>query len=150
MIPENEISKSGIWDFKIFPVSEKKFLTFRGDNRKGLLVVISGEENHELTAFLIKVLAAVKHDLHQDASTLHISPAQNFTFSEIARSAKLSNAVFFGLKPSQAGLNLTLRPYQPKVFGKTTFLFADDLAKIQNDAELKRQLWAALKTMFQQ
>jgi hypothetical protein len=148
MLKDNEIQNSGIFDFLVFPTEDNPLARFTGQNRKGLLITVAGEESPELRSFLEKILQAVNYSIAEDALSVWLTSPQPFSFVEIAHQVHLTRAVFFGIQPAQAGLNLLVKLYTPVHYGQSTFLFCDNLAQIQQNASLKRQLWEAMKTMF--
>ena len=112
----------------------------QGENRKQLLVV-SGDElpaTEEQIDFLQKILSAVQHDLQQDALFLNTTRAQRLSFTQLV----------FGLQPAELGLHWRLPPYRVFRRQERAFLFADPLRELQQNQELKRQLWEALQAMF--
>ncbi len=148
MISGAEVSQSGMFDFKIYPVDKVEISAGKGLNKKGLLVAMAGTEAPELLAFLEKVLQAVGYDLQEDALSIWVTSAEPFWFKGLDQAAGFSHAIFFGIPPAQAGLNLQAQLYQPVSIADKTFLFADNLQKIQENPPLKRPLWEALKTIF--
>ena len=148
MISNTEVMQSGIFDFKIYPIGKNKISVCKGQNKKGLLVAMAGEERPELSDFLDKILQAVGFDLKNDALSLWVTPTERFWFKELDQASHVSHAIFFGIPPQQAGLNLEAQPYNPVIISGTTYLFADSLAKIQENPALKRPLWEALKIIF--
>ncbi|MCB0675112.1 MAG: hypothetical protein KDC30_00345 [Saprospiraceae bacterium] len=122
----------------------------QGENRKQLLVV-SGDElpaTEEQIDFLQKILSAVQHDLQQDALFLNTTRAQRLSFTQICRATPVQNTLVFGLQPAELGLHWRLPPYRVFRRQERAFLFADPLRELQQNQELKRQLWEALQAMF--
>ncbi len=148
MTSSADVKESGIFDFEIYPLNENKISVCKGQNKKGLLVAMAGDERPELADFLMKILQAVGFDLQNDALNLWVTPSEQFWFKDLDRASPVSHAVFFGITPAQAGLNLEVPIYQPVVVSGKTFLFSDSLAKIQENPALKRPLWEALKIIF--
>jgi hypothetical protein len=148
LITKNDILESGIFDVKIFPAFSDDFAQCTGENRKGLLLVLNQEPEPGLLAFLEKVLKAVHHDRNTDALTIFLTGDQRFSFSGFAQKHGIQKALFFGLTPARAGLNISPRPYLPSSLGERVLLFADDLSAIEQDKKLKAQLWEALQLMF--
>lgn len=148
MFEISEIQQSGIFDFEIYPVRENRPFLYKGLNKKGLLVAMVGEEQSGLESFLEKILQAVGYDLSNDTLHFCLTSTERFWFKEITWNSPVRHAIFFGVDPRQAGLNLLLQPYKPLTIPPTTFLFAHSLAQIQQNPALKRPLWEALKMMF--
>lgn len=153
MIKPNEILNSGFLDMKIFPHTEPEILLQKaiGNIEKGLLVVIlDNDARPELLPFLEKILKAVQYDLNQDAHLLKITDKTVFSLMSLNNLSKdsIKQAIFFGQTPKQVGLNLKAQKYQPLSVAGKNILFADDLAVIHDDTELKKSLWMSLKAMF--
>jgi hypothetical protein len=154
MIKPNEILNSAFLDMKIFPHTEPDILLKQaeGGNAKGLLVVIFEDNTRpELLPFLEKILSAVQYDLTQDAQLLKITDKTVFSLMSLDNEAKngIQQAIFFGQTPKQVGLNLNIQKYQPLPVAGKNILFADNLAIIHDDNNLKKSLWMSLKAMFE-
>lgn len=148
MITKNDILESGVFDFKVFPAFDDVSAQCSGKNQKGLLIVLMREPQPGLLAFLEKVLMAVQYDLEEDALTVFLTGDQRFSFSQLAKNNGIQKALFFGLPPVRAGLNLNPRLYSPLTLGNQMLLFSDELPAIEQDKNLKKQLWEALQLMF--
>lgn len=145
MIEANEILSSGIFDFDVFPLSENLEGRGIGQNKKQTLVCFTETTDPNSKSFLEKVMSSVGVTLETDALSIPIQPKELFRFSAIHHESGFKTALFFGIRPDQAGLNLNAQKYQPLSFAGYTILFSDDLATIQQKPELKRPLWEALK-----
>ncbi len=148
MVSGNDVRNSGIFDFEVFPIEENLVVAGIGNNQKNILVCLSDENTPELNVFLEKVIASVGVDLGEDAFTVFLRQGRQFSFASMSHQMGFEKAVFFGIKPSAAGLHLNLRPYHPMKFDGKAFLFADPLLDIQNKPELKRPLWEGLKMLI--
>ena len=120
-----------------------------GNNRKGLFIGCAGEATAEAQELLGKMLQAAKFDMAEDALVCWVSDRQPFNFSSLRNEAHFSNALFFGIPPKQAGININAQAYQPVAIGGTTFLFSASLAELIANPALKRPLWEGMKGMFQ-
>lgn len=147
MFSNENISQSGIFDFSVYPLTEVSELTVKGENKKGLLIVLTGQETGELS-FLEKVLGAVGYDLRQDSLTVFVTPLQKFSSSELCHAHGIGHLLFFGVPPKQAGLHFQTQKYAPVQFAGKHYLFADSLADIEASPALKRPLWEGLKAVF--
>ena len=150
MVSDDEVLASGLLDFQIFPVENSPPRSLHGENGQGLLAILQAQPDKGLHEFLGKILAAVGMDLSKDALTLQFSEGQTFSFAKLSQAHPTNHALFFGIKPQQAMLNLNAPLYRPFTVGGISFLFAHDLSAIQGDPKLKRQLWEALNTLFDQ
>lgn len=146
---------SSFLDFKIIAAPDQLALPERcvGGNQKKILVVYcSGKENLE-KPFLAKVLAAAKIDIEQDILTLQLTAGEKFSLAQLLNFAPFNYCLLFGITPQQAGIQIQPTLYQAFVLGQKTFLFADDLAVIQEERqkggkEKAGALWMALKALF--
>lgn len=148
MITKNDVLESGIFDFKIFPPIDNDFPACKGENRKGLLLVMKDEPALGLTTFLDKVLQAVGHNRNADALSVFLTDDQKFSFLGFAEKNAVEKALFFGVLPARVGLNINPRPYLPSSLSGRDFVFVHDLSAIEQDQELKAKLWKALQLMF--
>lgn len=139
---------NGILDFEVFPLKENLLAEGIGNNRKGLFVACAGAEEPALKELLSKMLQAAKFDMAEDALVCWITNEQPFSFASLRNEAGFSNALYFGVSPKQAGLNLNVQPYQPLSLGGVTYLFSASLAELQANPALKRPLWEGMKAMF--
>ncbi len=148
MVSKNDIRNSGIFDFEVFPIEENIASLGSGNNQKNILVGLSDKNTPELAGFLEKVIASVGVDLDKDAFTVFLTEGQQFSVTSLSQQMDFDKAVFFGIKPSTAGLNLNVELYHPMKFANYTFLFTGALSEIQNKPALKRPLWEGLKGVF--
>ncbi len=142
------IQPIGILDFDVYPLKENLLSEGQGNNRRGLFVAAAGEETAEAKELLSKMLQAAKFDMAEDALVCWLPAVQPFSFSSLRNEAGFLNALFFGISPKQAGLNLNLRTYQPLSLGGVTYLFSASLSEIIANPALKRPLWEGMKGMF--
>jgi len=98
--------------------------------------------------FLRKVLQAVQ--LHYDKDILSLSGDAQLTFSisDLLTDTATSKVIVFGFPPSQIGLHLNLPKYQAHQVGPCTYLFADALSVLEQQASLKKLLWEGLQVLF--
>ena len=142
------IQPNGILDFEVYPLKENLISEGVGNNRRGLFVACAGEETAEAKELLLKMLQAAKFDMAEDALVCWLPAGQPFSFSSLRNQAGFSNAMFFGISPKQAGMNLNLQPYQPLSLGGVNYLFSASLTEILANPALKRPLWEGMKGMF--
>lgn len=148
MVTSNDLAQSAILDFKVFSVQETEFSRCSGENKKGLLLALSEPLTPALVEFLSKILKAIHYDLQQDTLSLPLTEGEAFWFSDLARKKDVQRAIFFGVSPKQAGLNLIALPYLPLTLLQKNLLFVEPLSTIEQNPDLKRKLWAALKEIF--
>ena len=148
MTEMDKIIPSGIFDFPVVPLSENLHEKGTGNNNKHILICLAGTTSTDIHAFLEKVMSAVGVDLAADALTIPVEEGVQFSFATLDHQKGFSKALFFGLRPNDAGLHLNAQKYQPLSIAGKTFLFSDTLQTIQEKPELKRPLWEGLKIMF--
>ncbi len=148
MVANEEILHSGIFDFPVFPLWENALREGSGGNGRQVLLCLTDKKEPATGAFLEKVMAAVGIDLSGDAFSVHVPAGYQINFSSLDHEMGFETALFFGLRPGEAGLQLQVQKYQPVSFLGKTFLFSDSLERIQQQPELKRPLWEGLKAVF--
>lgn len=139
---------SGILDYLVFPISENIHEKGTGNNGKHILICLSGADTPDNQIFLEKVMAAAEIDLAADAFIVRLEEGEQFSFSSLDHAMGFSIALFFGIRPSDAGLNVNAQKYTSVTIAGKTFLFSDTLDVIQAKQDLKRPLWEALKSVF--
>jgi len=133
-------------------VPAKKELPYLGKNKKNILLVTSsvGTEfiTNDETVFLKSVLAACKlgfddialvnwqNNVEQDGDGI-----TNFLESRIV--------LLFDVSPAQFGLPINFPEFQIQPFNGRTYLYLPFLKGFEQDVVLKKQLWTALKQIFQ-
>lgn len=120
---------------------------FKGEANAKILVCYESAISIELEDFLAKIFKAVKVDLEKEVCQLNARGA-NLSWALIEAEYNFQKILCFGLAPSQIGLNLQLKAYQPQTWEGKECLVAHKLADIQQDPQKKRQLWTALQQMF--
>ncbi|MEI2774045.1 MAG: hypothetical protein V9G98_26125 [Candidatus Competibacter sp.] len=99
---------------------------------------------------MLKMLQAAKFDMAEDALVCWLlRQGSRSAFRRCAIEAGFSNAMFFGISPKQAGMNLNLQAI-PAAFaiGGVNYLFSASLTEILANPALKRPLWDGMKGMF--
>ncbi len=139
---------AGFIDYEIFPLKENLDNFCSGGNKKQLFLGMAGENQADTVNFVEKIMASVNYDVKNDALTLFLTQSPSFSFKLLDNKFHFKQAIFFGIKPQEAGLKLNVLPYQPLEVAGTQYLFCDSLKKIQEEPNLKRQLWEALKLIF--
>ncbi|MBL7779679.1 MAG: hypothetical protein JNM22_00590 [Saprospiraceae bacterium] len=121
----------------------------KGQFAKGIWVLAleeaSGNSN---TDFLKKVLSAAQLDLERDTLFAIIPEGMPIDMAASLRIKPATHVLVFGISPTQLGLHVEARPFQPFSFYGTTWLFADALSALEPDKTKKGLLWTALKSMF--
>ncbi|MCC6725400.1 MAG: hypothetical protein IT258_12910 [Saprospiraceae bacterium] len=139
---------NGILDFEVYPLKENLLSEGQGNNRKGLFVGCYGAASPESLDLLGKMLQAAKFDIKEDVMVCWLEDKQPFSFASLRNEAGFSSALFFGISPKQAGINVNAQPYQPVTIAGVSYLFSASLDEIIANPALKRPLWEGMKGMF--
>lgn len=136
-------------DFKIISVSDTKNIISQcsGNTQKGIFISYSTSDE-TMVDFLAKILSAVELDLQSDVLILRKTPNNDFSFSSFSQEINIQKVVLFGIPPQSIGLQINYQKYQPINRNNCLFLFADELATISANQQLKKLLWNALKEIF--
>jgi hypothetical protein len=138
-------------DYQIFPTPELSEFSEKivGDNARNILVGFFDEQSVEREEYLKKIIGAAKLNLSEDCLILRGSLETKFpSMVQMQNAHSIKQAVLFGIKPTDIGLNLEIPPYQPIVFNNCTFLFVDKISIIEPSKERRAALWACLQRMF--
>jgi hypothetical protein len=150
VISSNDILESSILDYKVFPFDDSIKEAVQGKGGKKVLIAFSNEQTKEITDFLEKVFKAVQLNLPEDTFLLAVPKGKRFWFHKLAKELEVEKAIFFGIHPVSAGMNVENKSYFPFNINGITFLFADELDLIFTSQDLKKRLWDALQTVFPQ
>ncbi len=145
---KNDVLKSGILDFEVFPVDDKAFGLVEGLAEGKILVMIGYTDRPTEEPFLHKILGAVKLNPEKDVVKWSVMPGQKLSLTPISAGQRGGKILMFGLEPKALGMNLAQMTYTVQQIGPMEVLLADSLKAIAADPAKKRQLWAALQQMF--
>ena len=143
--------KNSFLDYQIFHTPELSEFSAQlaGANARQVLVGFFDEQSVEREDYLKKIMSAAKLNLLEDCLILRGSHETKFpSFIDMQHTHNVQKAVFFGIKPSELGLNLEIPPYQPIVFNNCVFLFVDKISIIEPSKERRAALWACLQKIF--
>ena len=147
----NYILKTGYLDYKVFVIPELSEISamLSGKNQKHILIGFTDENNPEMDAFLDKIMTAATLHIPTDCLLLkRLGDEALPSFSQMQNKNTINKAVLFGISPKDLGLKITPPQYSLIDFNHCTFLFVDNLSKINTSPELKKDLWLCLKEMF--
>ena len=150
MMQNNEPLLPDFLDFDVYPFNEKDWESWcQGTNKKETLIVISATDNSdELTAFLTKIIGAVKYDLNRD-TLLCVLPSDNkLSLQTILKKHPIKKVLIFGVELPKLALHLQLPIYQSIKWNNLELLRVDTLSKISQNKQLKGALWNALQAIF--
>ena len=143
--------KTGYLDYKVFVIPELSEISamLSGKNQKHILIGFTDENNPEMDAFLDKIMTAATLHIPTDCLLLkRLGDEALPSFSQMQNKNTINKAVLFGISPKDLGLKITPPQYSLIDFNHCTFLFVDNLSKINTSPELKKDLWLCLKEMF--
>lgn len=122
-----------------------------GDRQSKTLIVANSRSEVNLTeeesSFLNSILGACRLSLSGVAVVNWKAAAENG--KSILEQIAGVRVVLFGIDPVTFGLPMSFPLFQNQEFDKRTYLFAPGLTELVNDVSLKKQLWEALKKLFQ-
>ena len=153
MKKENNISSIDFFDFEVFAVPDKNssLLNTKNLGQKEILVLYFNENNDdELDVLLKNILTAAKLDFDKDISLLKTTTDQKYSSGDLLEKLSVKDFLFFGILPSNFGINYQLNPYQPVNFKNRRFLLIDSLDEIKSDVNKKKALWSCLQEMYLQ
>jgi hypothetical protein len=143
--------KTSFLDYQIFPTREwgEFSAQIEGANAREILVGFFDEQSIEREEYLKKIIGAAKLNLLEDCLILRGSLETKFpSMAQMHNAHGIKQAVLFGIKPKDIGLNLEMPPYQPVVFNNCTFLLVDKISIIEPSTERRKALWTCLQRMF--
>ncbi len=151
MKKENYISYTDFLDFEVIALPEKKseVLNLNNVQNAGILIVYFNEKNNPDVEILLKnILEAAKIDFEKDIVSLKITAQEKFSFRQLRDKMPVKDLLFFGVQPSNFGLNYFIKPYQPLNVKDLRILLVNSLEEINADVKKKKALWSCLKEMY--
>lgn len=122
----------------------------QGANGKRALVICEDSDAAENLPFLKKILRSVDLDFDQDIHFTLVKSDVNIQLLSDPKMNAYDNLILFGIQPSQIGIaggdRTGCTMFQ---FEKVTCVATPRLSELNANAEHKKQLWSALKQMFQ-
>ena len=153
MSKENDISFFDFLDFEVFALPDKKSDLLNKNNapKANILVVYFNDKNdNELDVLLQKIFAAVNLEINKDIILLKTTTEEKYSFNEIQEKMSVNDLLFFGVKPSNFGLNYSIEPYHPLAINNLRILLLNSLEEISKDVNKKKALWSCIKEMYTQ
>ncbi len=151
MKKENDVLFKDFFDFEVFVLPEKKseFLIKKENTRCSILAIYFNKTNDpELEILLKNILSAVKLDIDKDIALLKTTPFERYSFNDIKQRLAIKDLLFFGIPPSNFGLNHAVKPYQPLKTDNLRLVLFDSLEKVSGDVKKKKALWGCLKELY--
>ena len=151
MKKENDISYNDFLDFEVFALPDNKSEFFNLNNAQHasiMVVYINDKNNPDLELLLKNILEAAKLDFEKDIVSLKTTAQEKFSFSQMKEKLSVKDLFFFGVQPSNFGLNYSLKLYQPLKVKGLRILLVNSLEEINADVNKKKALWSCLKEMY--
>ncbi len=122
-----------------------------GGNAKNILVVVASKKETflpegELT-FLTSILSACQLTL-ADIALVNFLKLETRDYQSLVQYFNSQTVLLFNVTPLELGLPFHFPHFQIQAFNKCTYLSAPELRLVENDKQLKKDLWMALKTIF--
>ena len=140
-------------DFDYYDISQTEMVGLEsrllGLNKKKLLILTSHEdaEDDNAKTQLKAILAAIKFDMADDCAVLPFKQNESIAFQKLPLTT-FDHLISFGISPKQIGLQINHYNYTSLKILNKSLLFADSISSISNDVSKKKQLWAALQSIF--
>ena len=130
---------------------ETQILKYLGKNAGNILILVKEEDfpflSDQHLQFLTSILTACKLSLADVA----IVNALNMDGEDVHSSLdqlNSKNVIAFGIEPAAMGLPMNFPAFQLQPYESRYFIHSPELAALEQDKELKMQLWNSLKNMF--
>lgn len=128
----------------------KKF-SLVGENQKGLIILVSLPEfafqDLSKNEFLTKIIGAIKYT-PSDVGYINAIDIKPVNIHDLSKEVSLANLLVFGKNILDMSSDSRVSYYKPASIGSTPLLIAEELEVIERDVNKKKQLWAALQSMF--
>ncbi|MFC0184600.1 hypothetical protein SAMN04515674_10793 [Pseudarcicella hirudinis] len=111
-----------------------------------VLILVESIEKEE-AEFLAKVLGAVGLSLEK-VDLIDLSKTGQTDLKNVLSQKFVNQFVTFGVSLFKINLEIPLTPYEIRSIQGINFLFAHSLTEISSNQNLKKQLWASLKSLF--
>ncbi len=130
------------------PTDSEGLVVPTGDYAQKIAIVLGAADFAIAQPFLEKMLGAAQKQLLKDTVVLQLSDAPRINIMQHLRPRQPEQVLVFGLSPAQICLNIQVVHYQPIFFQNAQFVFADSLATLEPNKDLKAKLWTAMRVVF--
>ncbi len=131
--------------------STKGELSFLGDNKKNICIVVTNEKAiylpDEDLNFLIGILAACKLTM-ADVALINLKKNPTITYTDLQTQLKSETILLMGTTAEQLALPLQFPQYQIQKFNNQVYLAAPALYMLAQSKPEKTKLWNCLKQIF--
>lgn len=121
-----------------------------GANKKNILIIVHYEGEMYLPdaalQFLTSILGACKLSLADVALVNNKEEKKNYR--QLLQQFNSTTVLLFDVSPLQLELPINFPHFQIQKFNGCTYLYTPELQSIEKDKTLKKNLWLALKTIF--
>lgn len=132
----------------------KKPLSYLGNNKKNISIIVKDEQAIHLQDELLDMLSAILSACKLNLADVAIINTHNQQVNDSILRSELrpASVILFGVETSQIGLPFSISGYKSYPFNNCSYLQASSLEKMSGnstDAKLeKSKLWVCLKTLF--
>ncbi len=136
-------------DLLFMPTDSEGLVVPTGDYAQKIAIVLGDSDFAAAQPFLEKMLGAAQKQLLTDTLVLQVANhASRVNIMQYLRPRQPEQVFVFGLSPAQICLNIEVSAYQPVFFQNAQFVFADSLAVLEPNKDLKAKLWTAMRVVF--
>ena len=122
-----------------------------GENKKGLVLLVSMPEPAfqalPKNEFLIKIIGAIRYT-PADVGFVNAHQTIPVNIHDLSKEVNLNHLLVFGKNILDMTADSRVSYYKPASIGRIPLLIAEELEAIELDVNKKKQLWAALQTIF--
>ena len=124
---------------------------FFGGNKQHIILLVNNPDavfvtDQQLT-FLSGILAACKLTL-EDVGLINIAAIPTISYKTILNSFKPRIVIMFGISPDVIELPFVIPLFQKQSYNNQVYLAVPSLNELENNKELKRNLWTVLQQIF--
>ncbi len=122
-----------------------------GENKKGLVLLVSlpdaAFQALPKNEFLTKIIGAIRYTPADVGyiNALHLKPINSH---DLSKEVTVNHLLVFGKNILDMTADSRVSYYKPASIGRTPLLIVEELEAIERDVNKKKQLWAALQSMF--
>lgn len=145
-----------LFDTDLIPLEEARTesvdsaLPFMGNNKKKVTVLLRDTHHtflsDEYFPFFSKIIQSCQLNI-EDIALVNVAQVPELNLSMIEEHLKPKKILLFG-RALDKKLGVNLEKYKVEMTEKHFFLLADELKKLKESKEAKRDLWKGLKEMF--
>ncbi len=128
-----------------------KELNFFGGNKEHILILVNNPDTAFVTekqlTFLSGILTACKLTL-DDVGLLNIATHPAITYKALSDTFSPRIVMMFGILPEAIQLPFVMPEFQRQSHNNRVYLAIPSLTELENNKDLKRNLWIALQQIF--